>query len=287
MKNSTTLAVLVVLTACAPGGEGTIALRVSGEEAATNGIPASELADGWSVHFDRYLVGLGAVEIASADGERGASSATIHVVDLSRGDAELDELGPLGARRWDSFSFEVRAPEDEDEVELGEGVGEADLARLRAGDYAYWIEGTASLDARTVSFAWGLHNPSRNRECTNGEDGTSGVVVRNNSVVTAEITMHLEHMFWDTLGSEQTEQRFAAIAAMADAQGVIDFDALAEQRLADLRDEDGNTLLDEAGRPLVYNPGSAPESDLRGFILAATRTQAHFGGEGLCTIEPL
>ena len=115
------------------------------------------------------------------------------------------------------------------------------------------------------------------------------MVVRNSGTSTAQITFHLEHMFWDSLGTDSAELHFDPIAAMADAQGNIDFDALAGQNLTDLRDAEGNPLVDAEGKPVVYDPASVPlaADNLREFILAAVATQAHFNGSGLCTISRL
>lgn len=289
---SSLVVVLSISSACSSGGDGTLAVRVSGEEAAKRGLPLEDdgetiaFADGWSLQFDKYLVAIADVTLTNADGDR-VEDPAVYVTDLHLDDADIARFESIAATRWDGFSFSVRGPDDGDEVETRGDVAAEDLAAMQAGGYDMLVAGTATKGERVVTFEWSLANPSRNRDCTNGIDGSSGVIVRNNTVAAAEITFHVEHMFWDTLGSEQNTQRFEAIAAMADADGVIAFDDLREQRLADLRDADGDTLLDEDGAPLVYNPGSVPIDNLRDFILAATRTEAHLNGEGLCTIEPL
>jgi hypothetical protein len=279
----------LAVAGCAADGEGTLSFRISGEDGALVGIPNDEaaFADGWSVEFDRYLVAVADLHIAADGGGTGARDDRVYVADLHAGEPDFEELGPLAARRWDRVSWEMRAPTDDDDVVALDGVSAEDVAKLRDGGFVYWIEGRATNDDREVTFAWGLDNASVNRDCTNGFDGTAGLVVRNNTISEAEITIHVEHMFWDTLGSEQNELRFEPIASVADADGVVSWAALAEQELANLRDVDGEPLADEMGVALVYNPGSLPLANLQEFILAATRTQAHFGGEGLCSIEPL
>lgn len=282
------LGVALAVAACSADGTGTIAFRVSGEDGAREGFPNAEstFVDGWSLQFDRYLVALGGIEIDASDAGEAATDEQLYVVDLHAGDADLDEIGPVAARRWDRVSWVMRAPEADEDVVALEGVSDDDVARLAEGGFVYWVSGRATKDTREVSFAWGLTSSSHNRDCTNGVDGTAGLVVRNNTVTEAEITIHVEHLFWDTLGSEQQELRFDPIAAVADDTGVVEWDALAGQLLADMQDADGAQLLDEDGAALVYNPGSLPISNLQEFLLAATRTQAHLGGAGLCTIEP-
>lgn len=295
------LVALSWLSACSADGEGSVRLRVSGERIAIEGLPSDhdhgrgteeeeiDFIDGWHVEFDTYLVVFGDIELGSTTDGVGASSDALHVVDLHVGEPDIEELGPLPAQRWARVSFRVRAPVAEDDVLVADGVDPADVERLRTGRYNYWIAGHAHHDdsGRDVDFAWGIENPSGNRDCTNGTDETAGLVVRNNSTTEAEITLHIEHLFWDTLGSEQTRLRFEAIAAMADERGQITWEALAGQSLSDLRRADGSPLVDEDGTRVVYNPGSNPIENLQQFIVAATRTQAHLNGAGLCTIEPI
>jgi hypothetical protein len=56
-----------------------------------------------------------------------------------------------------------------------------------------------------------------------------------------------------------------------------------------LQDPDGEPLLDEEGEPLVYDPGAIPLADknLREFLLAASASQAHLNGLGLCSVQRL
>ena len=296
------VAALVLGAGCDSDGSGDLEIRISGEAAAQQGIPfedehaedgheheEGELAfeDGWVVEFDQYLMAIADLEIASSTGETAETDGRVFVVDLHAGDFNLAIFEELPAQRWDRFSYSIRAPRSGDEVVRVGDVTEDDVQKLREGAYNYWIEGRATKGDRTVTFAWGLHNPSRNADCTNGEDGTQGVVVTNNQTKVSEVTVHVEHLFWDTLGSEQTRLRFDAIAAMADPGGLVAWDVLDEQLLADLRDENGDPLVNAEGSPVVYNPASTGAADLQAFILEATRTQAHLGGDGLCTISVL
>ncbi len=266
-------------------GEGALSLVVNGEETATEGIPNDEVAfaDGWTVEFDKYIVSFGNLTLRGAEG--GLEADMVYVADLHRGAPEVELFEALAAQRWDSFNFEIVPPTDE--VINANGVDEADIQLMRDMGYNYWIEGRAQKGDVELHFAWGLQNPTYNRDCTNGIDDTQGVVIRNSGTSTAEITIHTEHMFWTTLGIHESELRFDAIAAMADAEGEIPFDALEGQLLANLQDAEGNPLMDGSGNPVVYDPASValPADNLKEFILAATATQAHLNGAGLCTVE--
>jgi hypothetical protein len=263
-----------------------------GEEGAREGFPFDtadgEVAfeDGWTLTFDRYLVSLGDLEVASSDGETGVASEAVYVFDLTQGTPRLEELIDLGVRRWDEFSFSIRAPGRDEPVKLSGGATQADADLMRDGDLNYFIEATAEKDGQIVTLAWGLDNPTDNRDCTNGLDEKPGVVVKANTATEAVITFHVEHLFWDALGSEQTRLRFDAIAALADDTGQVPWAALADQMLADLTNADGDPLVDANGTRVTYDPGSSGllRNDLQQFILTSTRTQAHLNGNGLCTI---
>lgn len=289
------LGALTLTAACgADAGTGTAVVRLSGEEAAQHGIGEhdhegghehAEFVDGWHVHFDKYIVAVGHVSLKSSDGTVGATSNDVFVADLHKGDVELVRFDDLEARRWDDFSFQIVAPTAG--AKNVNGVAQADIDRMIAAGANYLVAGEAHKDGEEVTFEWLLRNPTRNSACTNGDDDKQGIVVTNSGTARALITLHVEHLFWDSLGSEATPRlRFDAIAAMADASGVVEFDALESRSLAQPVDAEGSPLKDEDGSNVIYDPAghSLPAPGLKGFILASSATQAHLNGEGLCTI---
>ncbi|AKT39440.1 hypothetical protein [Chondromyces crocatus] len=277
------------------GGTGALRVRISGEGAAREGYPFVKegvevrFADGWSITFRKYLVSFGDIEVKGLDGEPGSSSGKRYVADLHAGDQIAEEIEGLSPRRWDALSFSV-LPASEESLPLG-NVSEEDMARLAAGRFTYYIDGEASHPERgRFDFQWGLQNPTRNRNCSNGLDGTDGVIVRPNATTEAELTFHVDHLFWDTLGAEQSRLRFDPMwGANKDGDTTITFDELSGQRLADLTDPEGAPLRDEAGQALVYNPGSIPlpDKNLREFVLVSSASQAHLNGLGLCSVQAL
>ncbi len=275
------------------GGKGSVSIRVSGEGAARSGYPyvknGAEIrfADDWTVRFSKYLVSVGELKLAAADDTPGFSDPDVYVTDLHLGDPVISTRTDLAARRWERLSFRV-IPPPETAKTIGV-VADADLARMKAEGLNYWIEGSAEKAGQTVSFAWGLANPTRGTNCTNGVDGTEGLVVRNNATTEAELTFHLDHLFWDTLGTELSKLRFDALAAAAGPDASVSLEDLRRQSLSDLRSADGSPLLDEKGQRLLYNPGSVPlpEQNLRAFVLATSAGQVHLNGLGLCTISRL
>lgn len=289
--------ICTLLGACAEEGSGGVAFRISGEEAARSGFPVEigndhghshdddevlGFVDDWTLTWDAYLVSMGRLSLASSEGETALEDETVFVVDLHQGDSKLITFDGLGARRWDRFGFAMTPPSG-----MHENV-DADASTVQQmveNGWNYWIAGSASRGDQTVTFAWGIANPTTNEDCTNGRDDTQGLVVPTNKTDEHEITVHVEHAFWTSLGTEINEMRFDAIAAVADDDGFVSWEALAGQMLSDLRDADGEPLTDENGNRLVYDPGALglPRNDLQQFIRYAMAAQAHFNGSGLCT----
>lgn len=294
-KYATIATSLLLATAACGGGEdqGDLIIRMSGEGAAKQGYPFVKdnetiaFVDGWQVRFSKFLVGLSEPTLATFDGAQAAPVPGTMVADLHLGDPIVTQFAGLEARRWDRFGFRIVAP-GADARPLN-AVAAEDIVRMAAGGFNYWVEGTASKGPQTYSFAWGLKNPTRNANCTNGLDGTDGFVVRPNTTTEAEITIHIDHMFWDTLGSEKANLRFDAIAGSSKDDLLINFEELAGQSLASPVGPGGQPVTDANGNAIAYNPGSVPLAapNLAAFVLASSASQAHVNGLGLCTVSSL
>jgi len=287
------VALLLGADACSDAGtaSGRVSVRASGEGAALNGYPYVKngatiaFADGWALRFSKYIASVGHLRLGTEDGRTAFDSSDVFVLDLHAGPAELTSFPAIEARRWERFGFDVEAPSATAKT-VGD-VSPADVDAMRAAGWNYLVEGTAEKSGRTVRFSWGISNPVRATNCTNGIDGTEGVVVRTNATADVEITFHLDHLFWDTLGTEVAKLRFDAVAAAAGSDGLVTWDELATQPLADLIGLDGGPLLDADGSRVVYNPGSVPlaSQTLQAFMRATSAGQAHLNGTGLCTIS--
>lgn len=274
-------------------GTGSLTVSASGEDGAKEGFPVAEggesiaFADGWSLSFSKYLVSLGKLTVSASDGESAVSSSEVFVVDLSKGDPLLGTFDELPARRWDRFSFEIVPPPAD--ATRSDGVRAEDAALMTEAGFTYWMEGEATRGDETVTFAWGFAAATKNADCTNGDDGKAGVVIGENSTAHAQLTFHVEHLFWDALGAESAEMRFDPVAALADEEGHVSLAALATQSLAQPLDAEGKPIKAADGSNVVYDPGSMQlaENNLRGFMTASIASQAHLNGEGLCTLSKL
>lgn len=273
------------------GGKGSLTLTLSGEEAAEVGYPVDEdlaFADGWTMKFDKYLVSLGNVRVAGADGKTAIADDRKVVADLTEGEADLFVIENLPARRWERFGYDILAP-DANALRIGR-VSETDVQRMIDENLNYLIVGTATKGDRVVHFDWGLSAPTRNDDCIDGSK--PGVVIRNNAANPYQITLHLDHLFYDRLGDHEGEKmRFEPIAAMAVENGdrwEIPFERLAEQDWADPRDADGAPIVDGEGNRVEYwiPNGMAlhgGEDNLKGYLLTASKSKGRFNGEGACT----
>lgn len=276
------------LSALGSGGcgaeTGTLRVSISGEEGAVSGFPVEDgpaFEDGWSLTFDVLVVSVSGLELRGLDGEDAALEVEPKLVDLTAGDALLYELVGVGARRWEDVRYTI-APPTADSVDVG-AVNSSVRARMIDEGWSVYLEATATRGVETRTLAWGFDMDVLNEHCVAG-DGTDGVVVASGGISEGQITLHWDHLFFDSLRLDEAAMRFDAIAAAADADGHVTLASLATQRLADLRGLDGEPLVDAEGESVFYDPASVPlpEPTLEHMVRAATTTVGHWNGEGHC-----
>ncbi|PRQ06126.1 hypothetical protein [Enhygromyxa salina] len=222
------LTAIAFTTACT-GGEGELEVRAWGEEFIEEGIPATELADGWAVSFDRFEVELRDV---SAAGVALPDPAPLDLAQPSEGMGQLIGRASVATGDHDDARFTIAAVE---------------------------IEGRASKDGVEKTFAWSFDTAV---EYSNCETLTQ---VSRDAVAQLQITVHADHLFYDSLVSEEPDLRFDAIAqADTDADGIVTQAELASAGLG------------------AYDPGNLEIDDLWGFVSAQAQTMGHVDGEGHC-----
>jgi hypothetical protein len=281
MKYSSYLIVCVwLLSSCGPQGSGTLNLRVGDSERTVLGFSPGELVDRWSLTFSKYLVSIGDWEI-QRDVQR-LSRRSMHVVDLKQGARSIGPWSQIPAGRW-GVAFSVRPPPPDIQAE---GIALGDIDEMRQNRWAYLIEGQAiKTGVGTFPFRIGLALSHRYQDCTNGIDGTQGLVVSDGSTETLETTIHVEHMLFDRLGTHRgTLLRFAAWVADTAPGQLVSLPQLERQDLLRLIGRDGQTLVDADGQPVVYQPGSFDVRTLAEFVAQSMQDQAHLNGGGLCRV---
>jgi len=287
MKRSLMLA-LLGLGACADNGtsygSGEVRIAISGEEASRSGYPVGsgddviEFADGWTLEMRKVLVSIESFELRAADGDDAAVDADPVIADLHLGEPELWRFEGVPARRWDRVGYRYAPPPSN--VRAANDVSDEDIERMADEGYSLLVEAVLTKGDREVELSYGFAIEVEHSQCVNGQDETDGLVVPTNATVDAQITVHLDHLFFDTYASEDARLRFDPMAAVAMPGATLTIDDLAAQpNLSDLLDENGDPL------DLAYDPGSTfdpvPE-DLREYVTSAATTTGHFNGEGHC-----
>ncbi len=167
-------------------GEGEVTVTVYGEAFIEEGIPASEMADGWAVSFDRFLVTIDAVTVG---GVQLPAAAPIDISVPTDGAGHVVGAAVVDAGAHDNSSFVITRVE---------------------------LAGSATKDGVDKSFEWVIDQPTRYSACE------TTTVVPEGDAGTFQITVHADHFFYDSLVAEEPNVVFQALAdADADTDGVI------------------------------------------------------------------
>jgi len=268
-------------------GAGSLKVTASGEEASVSGYPVGEgddeiaFVDGWTLAFSKVLVSIGDFRLRTQDGDDAMVDADGVVFDLHQGEPELWSFDDVPAQRWDRVGYEYALPTSK--TRTAGDVADEDLEQMIAEGHALLVAGTAMKGDQEIEFEYGFPFEITMDNCHNGIDDTDGLVIGEGAAAEAQITIHLDHLFFDDWAIEEPALRFDAMAAMAPAGGVLTLDDLAAQdNLSDLVGADGSPL------ELGYDPGSEFEpvpENLRDLVIAGATTTGHFNGEGHCDYE--
>lgn len=237
--NPFNLVAISMLTACSSGQW---IVTTWGEEYIEQGIPSDEFVDGCSAKYDTFEV-----EFASA----------------MLLDASEEVVGEMPSGR-----FELTSP----------GPQELGSVPVRAGDYervyyeintgsedAVHAAGTVTCGGETVSFDWTFPYDTRYR-CL-----PLDITVDGDADVVTELTIHGDHLFYDSLDDNGPELRGQAIVdADADGDGVVTSAELEAVTIAGL------------GYPVdIY----VDITDLSAFISHLVQGIGHVDGEGHCYVD--
>ena len=232
LRDCTLMTLPLALLAC--GGEGEILVSAYGEAFVEEGIAPEDMSDGWRIDFDQFEVGIRDVEVA---GERLSED---FVVELTRPSA--GEGHPLAA---------------------------AQVAPGQYRDHAFTLgpialSGTAVRSGETKRFDWRFEGRTRYDGCEAETEVEDGAAAR------LEITVHADHLFFDSLVAEEPVLGFQPLAdADQDGDGVITPEELAAADIG------------------AYDPGSAADiDDLWSWLSAQASLVGHVDGEGHCRARP-
>lgn len=200
--------VTLALVSCSDGekGEGSVVVSAYGESFIEEGIPASEISDGWQVHFDRFEVSFAAISVG---GRTLHGGGPIDLAEASRGEGQ--ELGALllPSGNYTQSSFVIERME---------------------------VEGSASREGQTKTFHWIFDEATAYADC---ETITS---VAEGETSSFQLTVHADHLFSDSLVASAPELLFGPLAESdEDGDGAITQRELARQDIGayDPGNEDG------------------------------------------------
>lgn len=284
LTRAATMMMSALAPGCGGGATGTVSVEVSGEEAPVIGYPTGDIAfaDGWTIQFEHIFVAV--EDFSLTEGERTVmleSEST--VVDLTAGDQELWSFPGIAAQRWSDVEYVIARPTATSRRLAG--VTEADVAGMVDAGVSFRMIGTATHPTHgSYDLDLGIPFAVHMSACVSGRDGTNGIVVPANGTHETQLTLHLDHLFFDSARAEEPNLRFEAWAAVAGADREVSYADLATQNLTDMIGIGGMPLVDEDGSLIAYEPPSAglPMQNLQAFVLAQAFTIGHFEGEGHC-----
>lgn len=224
--------------------------------------------------------------------------------------------GSLDATVRYAFSYDgVAATPGATNVNL-DATGVALYEQMIRRGWSQYIEGTATYRGTAaglapafadyptaVTFRLGWSAPAQYINCNNPENGGDempGVQPSASTAARAQITFHMDHLFWGALGVENPPLHFDQYAARARTTAGV-----SEVTLDDLEGVAPTNLLDRMMRPVPdrgaqtmgYTPRSASAlsfdlggtsgiRDLRDFVTFSARSYGHLNADGLCFVRP-
>ena len=297
------LAALALVPACsdddgATSDVGSVQVFVEPEDSIPEGLQPGDgeenIADGWTVTYDRFLVTVGNVRAARSDAEETLSDPAVYVLDLRNapsGGYVISELTDVSATRWDRFGFDL--PNARAGVQSLPPTASADVDFMIQSAYSIYFEGSiekpdgescppgggACVPATKVTFRWSLSAGTSYDDCAT-EDGFTGFAVPAGGAVQVKPTIHGDHWFFSniTAGAELTKRYAQYIAdSDLDADGETTLDELKAVGAADVFPTEKYNLSGAGSILTAYD-----------YVLAQARTLGDFQGDGECpTRKPL
>jgi hypothetical protein len=157
----------------------------------------------------------------------------------------------------------------------------------------------------SVRFRYGFGAPASYINCDNpdngGMDGAPGVAPRATGPARAEITLHMEHLFWLRLNVEDPPAHYdvfaaratpgsmgmPAVSTMDDLMGVVPTN-LVDRMMRPIPDRGDQTTgyMPMGMRLVAQTNGASGIDDMRSFVAYAVRSFAHLNSDGLCVVRP-
>jgi hypothetical protein len=255
---------------------GDLAVFTQGDVTLEDGLKSTDVVDGWTITFERFVVNVGGVALgtsASTASTLGESNYVLVDQALPGPKLVIDAKDVL-ARTWPSFSFTVRPARTTSE--LAGGVTDDDLVKMRNLGASMWVKGSAKKGDVTKTFDWVFNHSVSYEACqTTTSSGTLfGVDVDDDEITDVSIVFRGRTLFEDGIGASKPALRFDPIAqADTNADGVVAANELAALPLAAVR----------ANHGFYGTASSSNVNTLRDFLDQQAQRLVAFQGTGTCT----
>lgn len=259
----------------------------------------------------------------AAPGTRNPNAQPLVKIQGLEGNAKLDPSVRYG------FGFDIVAASANATKTNLDASSDADYAEMVSKGWAVLYVGTATFKGtdckqsadydfnalpKTVKFRFGFKTPTQYLNCQNsdlrgkafdGEEAQRGVQVDGHGGTSAQITLHVDHPFWNTVDHDAAELFFDQMAALATPDGTLTLEDLNAADFTSFKDRKGaalpwrscvavkepkqGTRAFDSGSVAV-NPSASPETALRhygDFVSYQQSTEGHLNADGLCAVKRL
>ncbi|MDB4989864.1 MAG: putative lipoprotein, partial [Myxococcaceae bacterium] len=275
------LAILMTAALSCSDSSGELRVLLAAEETISHGLQAGtgeENTKDYGVSYSKFLVVIGAVKLGRSDPRRARSSDAAFIADMRQVGEEGQEIvsfDSLLPGQWNLFGYQTPVALASSRYEVLPGVDGADAREMVDKQLTYWIEGTVERPGKPVSFVFKVAVPTTYSDCeTNGKPGVS---VGEGGASTATITLHGDHLWFDSLvrGDESTVSRRTQWLVDADVDG--DGKVVTED-LAKVPAE----VVFPSSQGYNLSGGPIPVATALDFVRGQLATQGHLDGEGEC-----
>jgi hypothetical protein len=261
-------------------------------------------------------------------GKGGTDEQAVKIATLDRQNKHGD--APFAGDTRYGFGFDIVAADAGATMVNLDEAGKADYAMMAQKGYTVLYVGTATFKGtactpadpefdklpKVVDFKLGFRSPTSYLNCQNpdndpakalgDEEHQRGIVVKSNQAVTAQLTIHTDHPFWESFVHD-SPAHFDPIAAQHVGAAGIPTATLEDLIGVDptgIKDRDGNDLpwrtctkdYTPTGTGTIhFDPGSIPVDpsgdksktihDLYDFMTYNQSTQGHLSSDGLCFVK--
>ncbi len=241
-----------------------------------DGLKDFEVADGWAVSFERFVVNVGGVAVGTtATNTSTLGGANYVLVDQALpGPKVVIEAADVVAQAWPSFAFTVRPARANSE--LAGGATEADLVKMRNLGASMWVKGSARKGDVTKTFDWVFTHTVAYEACkVTGASGTVfGIEVEEDETTDVALVFRGRTLFEDGIAASKPSLRFGPVAdADTNGDGVVAPNELSATPLATVRTNHG-----------FYGTASYTNVvTLRDYLDVQAQRVVAFQGNGSCT----